>query len=172
MTTVAELNEDNIAGYIYTIRGEKVMLDYDLAVLYEVETKAFKQAVRRNMDRFPKDFMFELTVAEYRLIRSHFVTLKRGQHSKYPPFAFTEQGVAMLSGILRSERAIKVNIAIIRTFSKMRRLLREYQGIEKRVETLEGKYDKNFAIVFSVLKELIKKETQPRKQIGFRKNDE
>ena len=166
-----KLNEENIAGYIYIIRGDKIMLDHDLAMLYEVETRAFKQAVRRNLNRFPPDFMFELTIDEYRFLRSHFVTLKRGQHSKYPPFAFTEQGVAMLSGILRSERAVQVNIAIIRTFSKMRRLLREYRDIEERIDKLEGKYDKHFAIVFSALKQLKREESKPRKQIGYKRSD-
>ena len=99
------------------------MLDLDLAILYDVETRVLKQAVRRNIKRFPSDFMFELTQDEYRSLRSQFVTLKRGQHSKYPPFAFTEQGVAMLSGILNSDRAIKVNIAIMRTFVQLRKLL-------------------------------------------------
>jgi phage regulator Rha-like protein len=170
MTTLTGLQEENIAGYIYTIRGEKVMLDHDLALLYEVETKVFKQAVRRNIERFPQDFMFELTVDEYQVLRSQNVTLKRGQHAKYPPFAFTEQGVAMLSGILRSERAIHVNIAIIRTFSKMRRLLKDYQEIEKRIDKLERKYDKNFAIVFRALKQLIREDPKPRKQIGYRRS--
>jgi len=168
---LVRLKEENIARYIYTIRGEKIMLDHDLALLYEVETKAFKQAVRRNIERFPADFMFELTAKEYKYIRSQNVTLKRGQHSKYLPFAFTEQGVAMLSGILRSDRAIQVNITIIRTFSNMKKLLGNYKEIEVKIEMLEKKYDKNFAIVFNALKQLIRQESHPRKQIGFKRNE-
>jgi len=108
MTTLIPI--ELIASKIYFIRNMKVMLDRDLAELYEVETKALKQAVRRNIDRFPADFMFELTKDEYQSLRSQIVTLKRGQHSKYAPFAFTEHGVLMLSSVLNSERAIQVNI--------------------------------------------------------------
>ena len=109
---------ENITNLIYQIRGHRVMLDKDLAELYGVETKVLKQAVRRNTERFPEDFMFELSLEEDRALRSQNVTLKRGQHAKYPPMAFTEQGVAMLSSVLNSERAIQVNIQIMRAFPR------------------------------------------------------
>ncbi len=114
--------------------------------------------------------MFELDNKEYQSLRTQIVTLKRGQHSKYPPFAFTEQGVAMLSGILNSDRAIKVNIAIMRAFIQMRRLIVSYKDLEKKINELENKYDKNFSIVFEALKQLIRQESEPRKPIGFKTN--
>lgn len=107
---------EKITSKIYLIRNEKVLLDADLAELYGVETRVLKQAVRRNGDRFPEDFMFQLSLDEWRFLRSQTVTLKRGQHSKYPPYAFTEQGVAMLSSVLKSKQAIQVNIAVMRAF--------------------------------------------------------
>lgn len=165
------LKEDNIANYIYILRGEKVMLDLDLALLYNVETRVLKQAVRRNIKRFPEDFMFELSMDEYRVLRSQFVTLKRGQHSKYPPFAFTEQGIAMLSGILNSDRAIQVNIAIMRTFVQVRTLMETNKELADKIAKLELKYDENFNIVFNALKQLINEKNEPIKKIGF-KSDE
>ncbi len=117
-----------IVSKIFIVRGEKVMIDSDLAELYDVETKYLKRQVRRNIDRFPDDFMFEITSKEYADLRSQIGTLKRGQHSKYPPMVFTEQGVAQLSGVINSERAIKVNIQIIRLFTKMRMLLMTHKG--------------------------------------------
>jgi len=168
MSNYPQLKESDIANYIYFIRGEKVMLDFDLAVLYCVETRVLKQAVRRNIKRFPLDFMFELTQDEYRSLRSQFVTLKRGQHSKYPPFAFTEQGVAMLSGILNSDRAINVNIAIMRTFVQLRKLLKTHKELADKIDKLEQKYDKQFKIVFIALKQLIKEEKKPRPRIGYK----
>ena len=125
---------------IYLIRGEQVMLDFDLAEMYGMETRTLKQAVRRNMNRFPSDFMFELTKEEYASLRSQFVTLKkgRGQHTKYLPFAFTEQGVAMLSSILNSDIAIEVNIAIMRTFVAVRRLVNTLSASPtERIDKLE-----------------------------------
>jgi phage regulator Rha-like protein len=130
-----------IASKIYLIRNLKVMLDKDLAHLYSVETKALKQAVRRNIDRFPADFMFELTREENKSLRSQNVTLKRGQHSKYLPFAFTEQGVAMLSSVLKSDRAIQVNIQIMRTFTQLRNMLSTHEDLKKKIESIEKKYD-------------------------------
>ncbi|MBW2662059.1 MAG: ORF6N domain-containing protein, partial [Deltaproteobacteria bacterium] len=125
---------DIIASKIYLIRSVKVMLDRDLAELYGVETKVLKQAVRRNIDRFPADFMFELTKEENQSLRSQNVTLKRGQHSKYLSFAFTEQGVAMLSSVLKSKRAIHVNIQIMRTFTKLREALLDNKDIRRELE--------------------------------------
>ena len=150
--------------------------------MYEVETRVLKQAVRRNIDRFPDDFMFQLTPEEYISLRSQFVMLKkldgkngknsrRGKHSKFLPFAFTEQGVAMLSGILNSKRAIEVNIAIMRTFVQLRKLMQGNIELTKKIEALEKKYqyhDKQFQLVFEAIKQLIKEEKKPRRQMGFR----
>ena len=164
------LKEVNIASRIYFIRGEKVLLDADLATMYNIETRTLKQAVRRNIERFPEDFMFELTKQEYDSLRSQIVTLKRGEHSKYLPFAFTEQGVAMLSSVLRSEKAVEVNIAIMRTFVQLRKLMDSNKELARKIQQLENKYDEQFKVVFQAIKQLIKQESQPRRQIGF-KND-
>ena len=148
------------------------MIDTDIAMLYGVETRVLKQAVRRNIKRFPSDFMFELTKEEYKSLRSQFVTLKRGQHSKYFPFAFTEQGIAMLSGILHSDRAIQVNIAIMRTFVQIRKLMQSHKELANKIEKLEQKYDEQFELIFNAIKQLIQKKAEPRKQIGFKISDE
>jgi phage regulator Rha-like protein len=158
---------ERITNRIYTIRGMRVMLDRDLAELYGVETKALKQAVKRNIDRFPADFMFELEKEEDEALRSQNVTLKRGQHSKYLPYVFTEQGVAMLSSVLRSKRAIQVNIQIMRAFTKLRRLLATHEDLKKKIEAMEKKYDENFRIVFEAIKQLLDADEKPRKKIGF-----
>src|SRR4030066_2034324 len=126
---------------IYLIRGDKVLLDGDLAELYGVEVKHLKRQVRRNIDRFPEDFMIELSKEEYESLRRHFGTLKRGEHSKYLSYAFTEQGVAMLSSVLRSKQAVQVNIAIMRAFVKLRELLSTNKELARKLETLEKKYD-------------------------------
>ena len=165
-----------IADKIYFIRGYKVMIDNDLAKIYQIETKVLKQAVRRNIKRFPADFMFELTKEENDVLRSQFVTLKRGQHSKYLPFAFTEQGIAMLSSVLNSERAIMVNIQIMRIFSKIREMLTDNLSMKLEIEDIKKKLknqDKNIELVFSYLDELIEKQEnpEPRKQIGFKTGD-
>lgn len=143
------------------------MLDADLDLLYGVEVKQLKRQVRRNVDRFPEDFMFQLTKEEYDSLRSQFGTLKRGQHSKYPPFAFTEQGVAMLSGILNSPRAIETNIAIMRTFVALRKLMETHKDLAAKIRQLEKKYDQRFKLVFDAIQKLIRqeKDAQP---IGFK----
>ncbi|HAN00725.1 MAG TPA: DNA-binding protein [Marinilabiliales bacterium] len=169
--------DELIASKIYLIRGEKVMLDTDLSSVYCVETRVLKQAVRRNIDRFPSDFMFELTKEEYEILRSQFVTLKRGQHSKYLPFAFTEQGVAMLSSVLNSQRAILVNIQIIRVFVKMREMVTDTLNLKLDIEQIKKKltnHDKNIELVFSYLDELMEKQEtpKPRKAIGFKNGNE
>ena len=134
--------QEIIETKIVFIRGKKVMLDKNLAQLYGVETRALNQAVRRNIARFPEDFMFQLTKEEAEeLLRSQFVTLKRGQHYKYLPFAFTENGVAMLSSVLNSERAIKVNIQIMRTFTRLREMLMTHKDLKEKIEAMEKKYD-------------------------------
>jgi phage regulator Rha-like protein len=152
-----------IASKIYLIRNVKVMLDRDLAELYGVETKVLKQAVRRNIDRFPTDFMFELTKNEYQSLRSQIVTLKRGQHSKYAPFAFTEHGVLMLSSVLNSERAIQANIQIMRTFTKLREALIDDKDLRKELEELRQLTEERFRIVFETLDQLLTIESKPKK---------
>ena len=158
----------NLINKIIFLRGHKVMLDSDLAELYGAETKMLKRAVRRNIDRFPVDFMFEISNDEYISLRSQFGTLKRGQHSKYLPYAFTEQGIAMLSSVLHSERAIKVNIAIMRAFVKLRELLLSNKELNQQLQEMEAKYDKQFRIVFEVLQQLMETPDKPRKDIGFK----
>jgi len=151
------------------------MLDFDLAVLYEVETKVLKQAVRRNNNRFPIDFMFELTRDEYNSLRSQFVTLEegRGRYSKYNPFAFTEQGVAMLASVLRSEKAIQINIQIVRAFVFIRRYALSHQDLTEKLKALENQYDKKFADVYEALQYLLDKDKKEvaqknRTRIGFK----
>ena len=138
----------------------------DLADLYQVETKVLKRNVRRNIDRFPDDFMFELTQEELRSLRSQIGTSSWGG-TRYSPMAFTEQGVAMLSGILNSKRAIQVNIQIMRTFTKLRHMLLENEDLKRAVEDLKKQTDEKFEIVFSVLDKLLYEEEQPKKKIGF-----
>ena len=164
-----------ITQKIIEIRGHKVLLDFDLAELYAIETRILKQAVRRNSSRFPEDFMFELTEEEWISLRSQIVTLKtgRGQHSKYLPFAFTEQGVAMLSSVLNSKIAIAVNIQIMRIFTKVRQMLTDNTELRLDIEKIKKKLDnqdKNMEIVFRYLDELIEKKenTKPRTKIGYK----
>jgi ORF6N domain-containing protein len=189
MSSIVVLKPENIAQLVLFIRGEKVILDRDLASLYGVRTKALNQAVKRNALRFPPDFMFQLTKSEYEASRSQpvtapvrsksatqagaassrsqSVTLKRGQNIKYFPYAFTEQGVAMLSSVLRSSRAVEVNIAIMRTFVQLRRLMENNRDLARKIDGLEKKYDEQFAVVFAAIKELITPPAPVKKQIGF-----
>ena len=160
---------------IHLVRGHKVMLDADLAELYGVETRALNQAVTRNSARFPSDFMFHLSPGEHRSLRSQLVILERGrgQHRKYPPLAFTEQGVAMLSSVLRSERAIQVNVEIMRAFVRMRGLAVSYADLEGKLEALEQKYDAQFKVVFDAMRQLMEPPpSAATRPIGFRGNDE
>jgi phage regulator Rha-like protein len=155
---------------ILLIRGHRVILDTDLAKLYGVPAKAINQAVRRNASRFPIDFMFQLTVEEATALRSQFVTLKtgRGQHRKYRPYVFTEQGVAMLSSVLHSERAIQVNIAIMRAFVQLREMISSNKGLARRLNELEKKYDSQFRVVFEAIRELMAEPEPKVKRIGFK----
>ena len=146
------------------------MLDKDLAELYGVKIKVFNQAVKRNAIRFPSDFMFQLTREEDAPLRSQFVTLKpgRGRHRKYLPYAFTEQGVAMLSSVLKSERAIQVNVEIMRTFVRLREWMASHKNLARKLELMEKKYDAQFRVVFDAIRQL-KAAPEPRdKKIGFR----
>lgn len=167
MAKLSVIKNENIANQIHFIRGEKVMLDSDLAALYGVETKVLKQAIKRNNKRFPDDFMFELTTKEFENLRSQFVTSSWGG-TRYLPFAFTEQGVAMLSGILNSERAIEVNIAIMRTFVQVRKLMDTNKELAKKIDALEQKYDEQFDTVFNAIRELVHQENEPRKPVGYK----
>jgi hypothetical protein len=145
----------------------------DLAELYGVPTKVLNQAVRRNDKRFPDDFMFQLTPDEDAAVRSQFVTLKgRGRHPKYPPYAFTEQGVAMLSSVLNSDRAIAVNIQIVRTFTKLRELLATHADLRRKIEAMEQTYDAQFKVVFEAINQLLVEEEKPKNRIGFGREGE
>lgn len=154
---------------IRLIRGHRVMLDSDLAALYRVPTKVLNQAVKRNRSRFPTDFMFQLTLEEAGSLRSQFVTLKvgRGKFRKYRPYAFTEQGVAMLSSVLRSERAILVNLAIMRAFVRLREIIGSNKILARRLADLEKKYDAQFRVVFDAIRELMEAPKPKSHRIGF-----
>ena len=158
---------DQIESIILFIRGQKVILSHDLAQLYGVTTGNLNKAVKRNIDRFPNDFMFQLTAEEYRALRFQFGILEKGQHSKYLPFAFTEQGVAMLSSVLRSKRAVQVNIEIMRAFVRLRQMLAVHKDLEGKLTALEQKYDEQFKVVFDAIRALMTPSDKPRKKIGF-----
>lgn len=179
-TTVPEVIERRIL----LLRCLKVMLDAHLAELYGVETKVLKRAVRRNRERFPSDFMFQLTNEERDILRSQFGTLRWGEHAKYLPFVFTEQGVAMLSSVLRSKRAILVNVEIMRAFVRLRELVSTHKDLARKLEELEKKYDRQFRVVFEVrpesgsrsrpdfssgrtIRQLMKPPDPPKRRIGF-----
>jgi phage regulator Rha-like protein len=163
------IHSDVILSKIYYIRGHKVMLDRDLAELYKVETAQLKRQVRRNIDRFPDDFMFELTAVEFENLRCQIDTSSWGG-TRYVPMAFTEQGVAMLSSVLNSERAIQVNIQIMRAFTKLRKMISSHEDLRRKIEAMEKKYDEQFRIVFEAIKELLRTEAHPKKKIGFKDN--
>lgn len=166
--------DENILSRIYVIRGEKVMLDSDLAELYGVETKVLKQQVKRNINRFPDDFMFQLSKDEFTDLRSQFVTSSWGG-LRYSPFAFTEQGVSMLSSVLNSERAIKTNIQIIRLFTKMRKLILSQKHLYDKIVNIENRVDLHAGQITGLF-ELIEKsqemKPEPRKKIGFKRTGE
>lgn len=179
----ATLPAQLIESRIFLIRGQKVMLSMHLAELYDVEPRALVQAVKRNIERFPEDFMFQLTWEEASVsrsqsvilkgsadpsARSQIVTLKRGQNIKYLPYAFTEQGVAMLSSVLRSDRAIHVNIEIMRAFVRLRRMLTSNAELARKLAALERKYDAQFKVVFDAIRELMTPlEPKKKRPIGF-----
>ena len=180
MTALA-LTPENVAQLVSFVRGEKVMCDADLQKLYGVSTKALNQAMSRNKARFPEDFAFQLSREEFENLRSQIVTTPSGRAHlrsqivtsssyggrRYLPYAFTEQGVAMLSSVLRSSRAVEVNVAIMRTFVQLRRLMDTNRDLARKIEALEKKYDEQFAVVFEAIKQLIAPPAPPKKQIGF-----
>lgn len=170
---MSKLKEEIITDKIYYIRGEKVLLDRDLSSLYGIETKALKQAVRRNLKRFPGDFMFVLTNNELKNLRSQIVTSSWGG-LRYPPMAFSEQGVAMLSSVLNSERAIEVNIFIMRAFVNLRKLIHSNLELKEKLKELErltnkkfNEHDEKIQLIFEAITSLIKQEKKPKRQIGF-----
>jgi hypothetical protein len=156
---------ERVARFIFLARGEKVLLDRDLAVLYGVETRALNQAVRRNLNRFPTDFLFELSRQEIRAV-AELREDSEFRHSK-AAFAFTEQGVAMLSSVLRSDRAAQVNVAIMRTFVQLRQMLSSHADLSQKLAALEGKYDKQFRAVFDAIREMMSEQKKPKREIGF-----
>ncbi len=175
MSKAIIITEKTIESKIYFIRGQKVMMDSDLAELYDIQTKRLKEQVKRNIDRFPEDFMFELTAQEAEdFSRSQFATLKRGYNIKYLPYAFTEHGVLMISSVLRSEQATAVNIRIMRVYSKMKELLMMNKDILLKLEKLEkssDKHDKDIQIIFSYIKKLIEHPVKEKTgRIGFKKD--
>lgn len=163
---------DRIEKAILLIRKHKVMLDADLAGLYGVETRVLVQAVKRNLERFPEDFMFQLSREEFAVLRSQIVTSSNWGGRRYPPYAFTEQGVAMLSSVLRSQRAIRVNIEIMRAFIRLRQMLASHAELARKLEALEEKYDAQFQEVFEAIRRLMAPPEPKRRAIGFRKGDE
>jgi len=158
---------EQIENIILFIRGQKIILDRELSQLYGVTTGNLNKAVKRNLDRFPLDFMFQITREEYTSLRFQFGILEKGRHAKYLPYAFTEQGVAMLSSVLNSKRAIQVNIQIMRAFTRLRQMLSTHKDLKKQIEAMEKKYDQQFQIVFEAIKQLLETDAKPEKRIGF-----
>jgi len=168
MTEKAVILVEQIESIILLIRGQKVILDTDLARLYGVETKILNKAVKRHLDRFPKDFMFQLTTEEAENLRFQIGTSSRIHGGRrYLPYAFTEQGVAMLSSILNSTRAVQVNIEIMRAFVRLRQMLSTHKDLERKLIALEKKYDEQFKVVFDAIRALMTPPEKPRKKIGF-----
>ena len=158
---------ERIERAILSIRGEKVMLDSDLAELYGVETKRLNEQVRRNLSRFPPDFMFQLTSQEWESLRSQFATLKRGEHRKYLPCAFTEHGALMLANVLNSERAAQTSVQVVRAFVRLRQMLASNAELARKLAALENKYDAQFKVVFDAIRQLMSPPEPKRREIGF-----
>jgi len=171
MNDTAPIPTERIEQRILLLRGEKVMLDSDLAELYGLETRLLTRQVRRNLDRFPEDFMFQLTAQEFAILRSHFGTSRFWGGRRYRPYVFTEQGVAMLSSVLTSKRAVLVNVAIMRTFVKLRQLLATHTDLALKLAELEAKYDRQFKVVFDAIRELMVPPEPTRRSIGFTPGD-
>jgi len=160
--------DSSVERLILLVRGHRVLLDVHLAHLYGVDVKVLNQAVKRNIERFPEDFMFRLTSEEQAGLRSQFVTSKSRGGRRYLAFVFTEQGVAMLSSVLRSPRAVQVNIEIMRTFVRLRQMLHANEDLARKLAALEKRYDARFRVVFDAIKELMAPPEGPRERIGFR----
>ncbi len=159
--------QELIENKIFLIRGKKVMLDSYLSELYGVPTKVLLQAVKRNIKRFPSDFMFQLKKEEFDNLRSQIVTSSSWGGRRYLPYVFTENGVAMLSSVLNSERAIQVNIQIMRTFTRLREMLLKHKDLQRKIEEMEEKYDYQFKVVFDAIKQLLEPQEKSKKRIGF-----
>jgi|TARA_B110000908_G_scaffold166346_1_gene217293 phage regulator Rha-like protein len=171
MSKEITIPDEVIINKIYVIRDQKVMLDRDLAELYGVETRRLKEQVRRNINRFPESFMFELTSEEHKSLRSQFATLKRGRHSKYPPFVFTEHGILMLSSVLNSETAIKMSVQIVESFVQLRKLANNYDEIMNKINQMESRNNEQFSEIYEVLQRLLSKpEEKPRTKVGYKKD--
>ncbi len=168
--SLVKIPPERIEKAIFLIRGEKVMLDRDLATLYGVSTSVFNQAIKRHRNRFPPDFMFQLTMEETQALRSRSqsVILKRGKNIKYLPYGFTEHGILMLSSVLNSERAVQVNIESMRTFVRLRQMLASNAELAKKLVDLERKYDRQFKVVFDAIRQLMTPASAKLKPIGFR----
>ncbi|OGL44017.1 MAG: DNA-binding protein [Candidatus Schekmanbacteria bacterium RBG_16_38_11] len=162
---------ETVERRILLIRGQKVMFDTDLAELYEVETKNLVRAVKRNIKRFPIDFMFQLSKEEFNSLRFHFGTSSQWGGRRFLPYAFTEQGVAMLSSVLNSERAVQVNVSIMRAFVKLREMLATHKDLARKLDEMERKYDSQFRVVFDAIRQLMSPPQTPRKKIGFKGED-
>ncbi len=170
MSKELSIPDEIITNKIYLVRGQKVMLDRDLAELYGVETKRLKEQVRRNIERFPKTFMFELTSKEYFSLRSQFATLERGRYSRYPPFAFSEHGILMLSGVLKSDKAIRMSLHIIETFVQLRKFAINFEEISNKIHQMEAQNQKQFGEIFKILERLlVNQKEKSRHKIGFKK---
>lgn len=163
----AQVAAARILSAIHRIRGQRVMLDASIAELYQVETRALVQAVTRNLARFPDDFMFQLTAAEYATLRSQTVISNARGGRRSRPYAFTEQGVAMLSSVLRSRRAVDVNVEIMRAFVRVREMLTGRTDLVRRLDALEQRYDQQFQSVFDAIRALVTEQAKPRRRIGF-----
>ena len=166
-TTTALIPQEIIERKIFLLRGRKVMLDRDLAHLYGVESKYLNRQVKRNIERFPKEFMFQLTSNEKKELVTNWHRFDSMKHSSSLPYAFTEQGVAMLSSVLNSKLAIKVNIQIMITFTKLREIIMTHKDIQKKIEAIEKKYDTQFQVVFDAIKQLLTPPEKPKRRIGF-----
>ena len=160
------LNEENISSVIYFIRGKRVMLDSDLAQIYGVQTKRLIEQVKRNIRRFPEDFMFQLAEEEWQDLRSQFATANMAKRRSLP-YVFTEHGAIMLASVLSSEQAIQASVYVVRAFYKMRELLYLYDNLAKQIEGLESRYNKNFSILFAAIKKLTQQSNKPRNPIGY-----
>jgi DNA-binding PadR family transcriptional regulator len=161
------ITNEIIQNKIHIINGQKVMLDFDLAELYEVKTKTLNQSVKRNIDRFPEDFMIKIDINEHINLRSQIVTSNYGS-KRNVYYAFTEQGVAMLSSVLNSKKSIQVNIQIMRAFTRLRQMIVNYSELKDKIEELEETYDENFRMVFQLIKSMLHEEEKPKEQIGFK----
>ena len=162
---------DRIEKAILMIRKQKVMLDADLAALYGVQTRVLVQAIKRNIERFPEDFIFQLSREEFTILRSQIVTSSDWGGRRYPPYAFTEQGVAMLSSVLRSQSAIQVNIEIMRAFIRLRQMLASHADLARKLDALEKKYDAQFKEVFQAIRQLMAPPEPKRRPLGFPTGD-